>query len=101
MVLRRRALVRGAMVGGAAYYAGRRISQGEQREMEQQQRLEMLESQQYQAQQQAHYAAPPPPESPQSQASTVAQLTDLKKLLDAGVLTQAEFDQQKSKILKG
>ena len=98
VVLRRRALVRGAMVGGAAYYAGRRISQGEQREYEQQQRLESLEAQQtYHAQQEARYT--PPPSAPQ--ASVVAQLTDLKKLLDAGVLTQTEFDSQKSRILQG
>jgi len=29
----------------------------------------------------------------------VTQLTKLKELLDAGVLTQAEFDAQKQKIL--
>ncbi|WP_315815957.1 SHOCT domain-containing protein [Paraflavitalea speifideaquila] len=28
-------------------------------------------------------------------------LLDLKELLDAGVLTQAEFDQEKAKILNG
>jgi hypothetical protein len=87
------------MVGGAAYYAGRKVAQGDQREYEQQQRLDMLEAQQAsQAQQQ--YRPPqyePPP--PASQPSTVEQLTELKKLLDAGVLTQAEFDAQKSKIL--
>ena len=30
----------------------------------------------------------------------VTQLTDLKKLLDEGILTQAEFDAQKQKILQ-
>ena len=99
------------MVGGAAYYAGRKIAQGDQRESEEQQRLDMLE-----AQQAAQYSAPPqyapppqqyapPPQQyappPAPQASVVDQLTDLKKLLDAGVLTQAEFDEQKAKILRG
>ena len=31
----------------------------------------------------------------------VTELTNLKKLLDAGVLTQDEFDAQKQKILAG
>ena len=31
----------------------------------------------------------------------VAQLENLKKLLDEGVLTQAEFDTQKQKLLAG
>jgi hypothetical protein len=32
---------------------------------------------------------------------TYAELMKLKELLDAGVLTQAEFDEQKQKILAG
>jgi Short C-terminal domain len=96
MVLRRRALLRGAMVGGAAYYAGRRISQGEEREGDQQARLEMLEAQQAA---QARYAAPPPPPAT-PQKSVIEQLTELKQLLDAGVLTQAEFEAAKAKVLQ-
>jgi membrane protease subunit (stomatin/prohibitin family) len=99
MVLRRRALLRGAMVGGAAYYAGRKISQGEQREYEQQQRLEMLEAQQAQPQYAAPQYAPAPPAAPQKSVSE--QLTELKQLLDAGVLTQPEFDAAKAKVLRG
>jgi len=105
MVLRRRALLRGAMVGGAAYYAGRKISQGEQREYEQQQRLEMLEAQQAAQPQYAapQYATPqyatPPPAAPQK--SITEQLTELKQLLDAGVLTQPEFEAAKAKVLRG
>jgi hypothetical protein len=105
------------MVGGAAYYAGRKMAQGDQREAEQQERLEMLEAQQAQYGAQAPYAppsqyapppqyapqqtqyAPPPPSPPQQ--SVAEQLTQLKQLLDAGVLTQAEFDEQKAKILRG
>jgi Short C-terminal domain len=95
MVLRRRAVLRGAMVGGAAYYAGRRISQGEDREADQQARLEMLE-----AQQTARYAAPPPPPPSTPQKSVTEQLIELKQLLDAGVLTQAEFEAAKAKVLQ-
>jgi hypothetical protein len=68
------------------------------------------------AQQQAPEAAPPPP--PQEQAPVVPEqaapseveattgsadpygdLMKMKELLDAGVLTQSEFDAQKQKIL--
>lgn len=49
---------------------------------------------------------PPPPEQATPVADTAAPPTDtygelmkLKELLDAGVLTQAEFDAQKQKVL--
>jgi hypothetical protein len=41
-------------------------------------------------------AAPPPAAAP---ADTYGDLMKLKELLDAGALTQAEFDEQKHKIL--
>jgi Short C-terminal domain len=54
------------------------------------------------------YAEPgPPPQPPAAQASSadmnerLAQLKQLGELLSAGVLTQAEFDQQKARILSG
>ena len=48
-------------------------------------------------------AAPPPeaPPPPMTQADQVEALKNLKELLDSGVLTQEEFDQQKQKILNG
>ena len=52
--------------------------------------------------QQAQAAAAPPPAAPAPEAGgedMVTQLTNLKKLLDDGVLTQEEFDAQKQKIL--
>lgn len=97
MVFRRRALVRGAMVGGAAYYAGRKVAQGDQREAEQQERLAALEAQQQYA------PPPPPPTAPAAPAAPAAskaeQLTQLKSLLDAGVLTQSEFEAEKARVL--
>jgi hypothetical protein len=86
------------MVGGAAYYAGRKVAQGDQRESEQEMRLQQLESQPAQPQY-AQAPAPPPPAAPAGK-SAVEQLTDMKKLLDAGVLTQEEFDVEKAKILR-
>jgi Short C-terminal domain len=60
------------------------------------------------AQPQQAYAEPvPPPQAPAGPAQPVdmsdrlAQLKQLGDLLSAGVLTQAEFDQQKARILAG
>lgn len=94
------------MVGGAAYYAGRKVAQGDQRESEQEMRLQQLEGQQAQAQYAPppqQYAAPPPPPAVAAQPtqSAAEQLTDLKKLLDAGALTQEEFEVEKTKVLRG
>ena len=57
-------------------------------------------------QQAAAAAAAPPPEAAEAPAApaeesvdTYAELMKLKQLLDAGVLTQEEFDAQKAKIL--
>ncbi len=60
--------------------------------------------QQMAAQQQATYAAPPPQEAPAPAATASSEdsfneLMKLKELLDAGVLTQQEFDAEKAKIL--
>jgi Short C-terminal domain len=56
----------------------------------------------------AQYAAPvqPPQASapaaqPADMSDRLAQLKQLGELLSAGVLTQAEFDQQKARILNG
>ena len=58
------------------------------------------------AQPQQAYAEPdPPPQAPAAPAQTIdmgerlAQLKQLSELLSAGVLTQAEFEQQKTRIL--
>ena len=60
------------------------------------------------AQPQQAYAEPvPPPQAPAAPAQPVdmndrlAQLKQLGELLSAGVLTQAEFEQQKARILNG
>jgi hypothetical protein len=60
------------------------------------------------AQPQQAYAEPvPPPQAPVAPAppadmsDRLAQLKDLGELLSAGVLTQAEFEQQKARILNG
>lgn len=90
MFMRRRPLARAAVVGGAAYYGGKRRAEGQMREEEQEARLQDLEGQQYQ-----QAAAPEEPaEDP------MEKLKQLNELKDQGILTQAEFDMQKQKILQ-
>ena len=45
--------------------------------------------------------APAAPAQPPDMGERLAQLKQLGELLSAGVLTQAEFDQQKARILAG
>lgn len=82
-------LLRAAIVGGAAYHVGKRVQAGRDQNAAQQQEIDELEAQQQQQ------VAPAPPSADDS----MAQLAKLKSLLDQGVLTQAEFDMQKQKIL--
>ncbi len=83
-------LLRAAIVGGAAYHVGKRVQGGRDQNAAQDQQINDLQAQQTQA---APAAAAP------SADDSMAQLTQLKSLLDQGVLTQAEFDMQKQKIL--
>jgi membrane protease subunit (stomatin/prohibitin family) len=97
MMRRRRPLMRAAMVGGAGYYAGKKLSEGRaetaDREGDQEARLEALEQQQAQPQ-----AAPAPPPAP-AEDDTIEQLKKYKELHDAGVLTDEEFAAAKQKVL--
>ncbi len=86
-------LLRAAIVGGAAYHVGKKVQTGRDQDAAQQQQIDDLQAQQAQQAPAAPAAAAP------SQEDAMAQLTQLKSLLDQGVLTQAEFDMQKSKIL--
>ena len=100
------------MVGGGAYVAGKHAQQGAQREADQDAQIADLQQSQYAPppQQQyapppaqPQYAPPPPPPAPAAAAAVdpITALTQLKSLFDAGVLTQAEFDAQKQRILQG
>jgi pyruvate/2-oxoglutarate dehydrogenase complex dihydrolipoamide acyltransferase (E2) component len=46
-------------------------------------------------------AAPAPPAPPADMGERLAQLTQLGELLKAGILTEDEFQQQKTRILNG
>jgi type II secretory pathway pseudopilin PulG len=103
MMMRRRPLARAAIVGGVAYSAGKSRQRAAYAEDEQNARMDALEQQQY-AQQQQQYAAPPPPAAaPAAPASDpdeiYAQLEKLADLKSKGILTDAEFEVQKAKLL--
>jgi membrane protease subunit (stomatin/prohibitin family) len=96
-MFRRRPLMRAAMVGGGAYVAGKHVQRKHEAEAEQDEQISDLQQQQAAP---APAAAAPAAAAPaESREDAIAQLKDLKGLLDSGVLTQAEFDAQKSKIL--
>ena len=100
MMRRRRPLARAAVVGGVAYHAGKKGAQANAAEQEQNDQIADLQSQQQYAPPPQQYAPPPAPAAPAAGgADMVTQLENLKKLLDEGVLTQAEFDMQKQKLL--
>ena len=92
---RRRPLMRAAMVGGTAYAVGKRAQRGQDREYDQEARIAELENQQY-AQQ------APPPVPPSGGPTDIAeQLTQLKSLMDQGILSPDEFAAAKAKLLAG
>ena len=90
MFRRRRPLMRAAMVGGAGYYAGKKIQEGREEDAYRDERMDQLEAQQASAQ----------PAGGMSDNS-IEQLQKLGQLHDQGVLTDAEFEVQKQKILQG
>ena len=104
-MMRRRPLARAAVVGGVAYHAGKKGAQNRAAEESQDQQIADLQAQQEQQQYAQPQYAPPPPAAPAAPSAggsdMVAQLENLKKLLDEGILTQAEFDMQKQKLLAG
>jgi hypothetical protein len=87
-----RGIARTAAIAGTATAVSNRVSRRQQNRWSQQ------EDQQYAQQQQ--YAPPPPPPPPAAPArDQVAQLKDLAELKSQGILTDAEFEAQKAKIL--
>ncbi|HEV7459906.1 MAG TPA: SHOCT domain-containing protein [Solirubrobacteraceae bacterium] len=85
------------MVGGAGYAAGKRRARTEQHEYDQDAAIGQQAPPPAAAPPQA--AAPAP--AAMSEADRIQALKNLKELLDTGVLTQAEFDAQKQKLLNG
>jgi hypothetical protein len=95
-------LRRAAVLGATAHVAAKR---GEARGAEAAAEADAQAAQEQQAPPEAPpvaVAAPAPAEAPAAPAPVdYAQLTKLKELLDAGILTQEEFDAEKAKVLAG
>ena len=108
MFMRRRPLLRAAVVGGGAYVAGKHMANkaNEQASTEayQNQRIDQLEQQQPQYQDQQQYAppqqqAPPPDAAPAAGPSMADQLQQIASLHQQGVLSDDEFAAAKAKLL--
>jgi len=87
------------MVGGAAYYAGKKVEKGHEQDAMTEQRLQELESQQQYAQAPPPQYAPPAPAPAAPAVDVVGQLEKLAELKSQGILTDAEFEQQKQRLL--
>ena len=89
-----RGVARTAVVAGTATAVSNRVSR------RQAGRWAAQEQQQYAEPQEPEYAPPPPAPPPQNDMEAkLAQLKDLGALKEQGVLSEAEFEQQKSRIL--
>lgn len=87
-----RGIARTAVIAGTATAVSNRVSRRQQNRWSQQ------EADQYAQQQQ--YAAPPQAPPPAAPApDPIAKLKELAELKNQGILTEAEFDAQKAKIL--
>jgi Short C-terminal domain len=86
-----RGVARTAVVAGTATAVSNRVSR------RQANRWSAQEEQQYYEQQQQY--APPPQPAPAAAPDTVTQLKELAELKAQGILTDAEFEAQKAKIL--
>ena len=111
MFVRRRPLLRAAVVGGGAYMAGKSRARNQaeqaQTQADQDQRISDLEQQQaaqqppqYQQPPQPQYQQPPPPPAPAPSESSAMldQLNQLAALHQQGVLTDDEFAAAKAKL---
>ena len=89
MFRRRRPLMRAAMVGGAGYYAGKKIQQGREEDAYRDARLDEVETQQGAA-----------PAAGGMTDELIDQLGKLGQLHEQGILTDDEFAWQKQKLLQ-
>jgi hypothetical protein len=91
-----RAVGRTAVVAGTATAVSNRVSRRQANRWSQQQEAEM-----YEQQQQQQYAPPaqPAPAPAAPAADPIEQLQKLAELKNQGILTDAEFEAQKAKIL--
>jgi hypothetical protein len=99
MPLRRRPVLR--TVGRTAVIAGTAsvVAGGVNRHQQQKYAQQDAAAQQQAYDQQAAYAQPAPAPAADESDDPIAKLKELAQLKDQGILTEAEFDAQKAKIL--
>jgi hypothetical protein len=97
--VRRRPLLRAAVVGGAAYHAGKRVQEGRDADYERDARMDEMEQQQAMMMQQQAAAASPAPAGGGITDDAIAQIQKLGELKTQGLLTDEEFEAQKRKLL--
>src|SRR5213078_1399602 len=95
-LLRRRPLMRAAMVGGAGYAVGKRRAANAQHE--QAQDAQIAAEQPAPA---APQAQPPAAATQPSETERIEALTKLKALLDSGVLTQEQYESERQRLTAG
>ena len=104
MFVRRRPLLRAAVVGGGAYMAGKHMANKANDQAaydaSQDQRMDQMEQQQ-QYQQGPPPQQAPPPAAPAGGPSVADQLQQIAGLHQQGVLSDDEFAAAKAKILGG
>jgi hypothetical protein len=95
-------LVRGLVVGGAAYAAGRSSARSAQNEQSQNAAIADLQAQQAlpPGYQQPAYQPPPAPVQPApAQPDLASRLTELGQMVQQGLLTPEEFATAKARLL--
>jgi hypothetical protein len=91
MLGRRRPLLRGAIVGGAAYHMGKRKAQNDAAEDDQNRQIEELQGEKQGSAQSA---------APDASDDGMQKIRKLQQLHDSGTLTDEEFSQAKARILE-
>jgi len=98
-------MARTAVVAGTATAVSNRVSRRQAgrwaAEGQQQVEHDYYQQQQQPTYAQPTYAPPPAPAAAASSDALIEQLQKLGTLRDQGILTQAEFDAQKAKLLAG
>ncbi|HEU4917187.1 MAG TPA: SHOCT domain-containing protein [Acidimicrobiia bacterium] len=94
-----RGMARTAVVAGTATAVSGRVARRQNERWANQADAEAYQQQQAYAQQQAYQQAPPPPPAAPAGGDVVSQLKELASLKEAGILTDAEFEAQKAKLL--
>ncbi len=101
MMRRRRPILRGAMVGGMGYMAGKAGANRAAGEASQEQRLTGVEEQQAAAASGGGGSGGASGGAAAPGGGKIEQLKQLGELRDSGVLTPEEFEQEKQKVLGG